>query len=128
MKAGFNSQDIHISTRCLDLSRQHTGPTLLSPVEEEAHSGAQVFQVQIRQEAPLKLRLHPVPARTAIALQKSRSRLEQQPISQLPHTSAVLTGQGLPPPEAEMKHVRCHTSGGALQRKNTNTTAKRDVC
>lgn len=86
----------------MDLHRQNAGLTLLPPVQEEAHSGAQVLQVQVRQEAPLKLRLHHVPTGSTAALQENHSRLAQQPIGQLPHANAVLIGQGLPPPEAKM--------------------------
>lgn len=86
----------------MDLCRQYAGLTLLSPVKEEACGGAQVLQVQVRQEAPLKLRLHRVTTGSAAALQENHGRLAQQPISQLSHADAVLIGQGLPSPEAEM--------------------------
>lgn len=102
----------------VDLSRQYAGLTLLLPIEEESHSGAQVLQVQVRQEAPLKLRLHCVPTGSTAALKENHCRLAQQPISQLPHASAVLIFQCLPSPETEMQHVGGHTSTGALWREN----------
>lgn len=86
----------------VDLCTQDAGLTLLSPIQEEAHGGAQVLQVQVRKEAPLKFRLHRVPAGSTAAPQENHSRLAQQPIHQLPHADAVLIGQGLPSPEAEM--------------------------
>lgn len=76
--------------------------TLLSAVQEEAHSVAQVFQIQVGQEAPLKLRLHRVPTGSSAALQEDHSRLAQQPVDQLSHAGAVLIGQGLLSPEAKM--------------------------
>lgn len=100
------------------LCRQNAGLTLLSPIQQEAHGGAQVLQVQIRQEAPLKLRLHRVPTGSTAALQENHGRLAQQPINQLPHANAVLIGQGLPSPEAKMQHVRCHAGTGALHSDN----------
>lgn len=102
----------------MDLCRQYAGLTLLSPIQEEAHSGAQVLQVQVRQEAPLKLCLHHLPTGSTTALQENHGRLAQQPISQLPHANAVLIGQRLPSPEAKMKHVGCHTGAGALHSNN----------
>lgn len=115
------SQSIHIqdSKLCVwvYLCRQYAGLTLISSIQQEAHSGAQVLQVQVSQKAPLKLCLHLVPTGSTTALQENHSRLAQQPISQLPHACTVLIGQGLPSPEAEMQHVSCDTGTGALWRK-----------
>lgn len=90
---------------------------LPAAVQEEAHSGAEVFQVQVGQEAPLKLRLHCVSAGSTAALQENDSRLAQQPVDQLSHAIAALIGQGLPSPEAQMKHVGSDTCTGALRGK-----------
>lgn len=71
-------------------------------MQEEAHGHAEVLQVQVGQEAPLKLRLYRVSTGSAAALQENHSGLAQQPVDQLPHASAALIGQGLASPEAQM--------------------------
>lgn len=110
------------------LCRQYAGLTLLSPIQEEAHSGAQVLQVQVRQEAPLKFRLHRVSTGSTAALQENNSRLAQQPIDKLSHASAILIGQGLPSPEAKMQHVSCHMCTGALQsNRNMHESSSKEL-
>lgn len=100
---------------CVGLYRQLANLALLSPVQEEAHGAAELLQVQVGQEAPLKLRLDCVSTGSTAALQENHSRLAQQPVHQLSHAIAALIGQGLPSPEAQVKHVGSNACTGALR-------------
>ena len=104
-----------LTAACASLSRQDAGLTLLPSKQQKAHSRSQVLQLQVGQEAPLELRLHRVAAGTAAAPQENHGRLAQQPIHELPHARAVLIGQGLLPPQAEVQDVGGHTGTGALE-------------
>lgn len=109
-----------VFTKCVSLSREDAGLMLLLAVQQEAHSGAKVLQLQVGEEAPLKFCLHCVPTGSTAAPEEDHSRLAQQPVNHLPHDDAVLTGEGLLSPEAEVQHVGSHAGTGSLQSYNNN--------